>query len=363
MVFPAPFPDLLTLDAQMATALADAQVATASAFPTAGVPQDAPVSIAAVVDPTSGSPTFGYAGFRDDEMHYSGSLLKVAAMFAAFQLRQASSDFVLTAGDCGSNVVFGNLKTAFNPDIESSAPRFMTPPPTLTESMRVPKYPTIFAAPQALASGGCLMSFSSTFAVNLRGMIVPSNNDQASATIQALGYSWINGLLAMVGLFDQNTDVGIWLAGTFNGAFPAVRVPSVNDGPSAQATTTIDMARLVALLVEGNTLDSSSTDGISSDMRALLADAQSVGDSSWMTTGARPGYDGLGAGFTITHSKIGLGPLNKGGDVASEATLFTHDDTGQGFLVVWQNVRNVADSQNAISFLVGRTALNFLGLP
>jgi hypothetical protein len=227
----------------------------------------------------------------------------------------------------------------------------------------VPKYPTIFGPPQGLASGGCLMSFSPTYTTNVRDMIVPSNNAQASASIQALGYSWINGLLAKVGLFNQNTNRGIWLAGTFSTAFPAVRVPSINDGLSAQATTTIDMARLFALLIEGITLDSRSIDGIASDMRDLLSAAQSVGDSSFMTTGARPGINGLGPGFTITHCKIGLGGLKAGGEVASEATILTHDDTVQQFIVVWQNVPNLNDRHNAISFMVRRTILNFLGIP
>ncbi|WP_158845526.1 hypothetical protein [Saccharothrix deserti] len=361
MLFPDPFPDLLTPDPRMAAALTAAQAETALRFPAAGVHLIVAISVAAVINPTSTSPSFAYAGFRDREMHFSGSLLKVAAMFAAFELRQSASDFAVREGDCTPDIVFDRLKAAFDNDIEASAPRFLTEP-RITKPMRVPKYPAIFGPPQQLGSGGCLMSFDPTFAANLRGMIVPSDNDRASATIQALGYSWINGLLAKTGLFDRNTDHGIWLAGTFTGAFPAVRVPSVNDGPSAQATTTIDMTRLFALLVEGNTLDSRGIDGIASDMRVLLADAQSVGDSSFMTTGARPGIDGLGPGFTITHCKIGSGGLNTGGEVASEATILTHDGTSQRFIVVWQNLPNLNDRHNVMSFMVRRTVQNFLGI-
>jgi hypothetical protein len=228
MIFPNPFPDLLTSDGSMLAALTAAQAATAIAFPSAGVHLSAPISIAAVQNPTSPSVSFAYAGFRDTEMHYSGSLLKVAAMFAAFELRQSAADFAQNEGDCTAGVVFNDLKAAFDQDIANAVPRLLTEP-GITDAIRLPKYPNIFASPQGLASGGCAMSFSAGLTNNVRGMIVPSDNNMASATIQALGYSWINGLLSQGGLFDQNTNTGIWLGGTFTGAFPAVRVSSVND--------------------------------------------------------------------------------------------------------------------------------------
>jgi hypothetical protein len=99
---------------------------------------------------------------------------------------------------------------------------------------------------------------------------------------------------------------------------PGGRVPSVNDGPSAQATTPFDMARLYALLIEGNTLDSRGSDSISSEMLDLLAAAQVGRDASFLTTGRRQRVDGLGVGFTITHQDRPW-PLNAGGEVAEPA--------------------------------------------
>jgi hypothetical protein len=366
MLFPDPFPNLLTPDLGLAGALAAAQAETAVSFPAAGVHLNAAISVVAITDSTSGPPTFRHAGFRDREMHFSGSLLKVAAMLAAFELRQSASDFTLTTGDCAPGVVFSGLSGTFDRDIHASVPRFLRERDIKDHpEMRVPKYATIFGPPQGLASGGCLMSFNPVFATNLEGMIVPSNNAQAAACIKALGYSWINGMLSKVALFDQATNRGIWLAGTFapGTGFPAIRVPSVNDGPSAQATTCFDMARLYALLVEGNTLDSRSSDSISVEMLDLLAAAQSGLDASFLTTGRRQGVDGLGAGFTITHTKIGLGPLNAGGEVASEATILRHDASGRRFIVVWQNLLNLIDRHNAMSFMVRRTIENFIAIP
>jgi hypothetical protein len=364
VLFPNTYPDLLTADASMATALTAAAAQTATQFPSVAVNSTAAISIAAVQSSSddSDTPTFAYAGLRDSAMYFSASLLKVSAMLAAFELRQSAGEVASNEASCDAATVFSDLQNQFDQDIENSVPLLLSAP-GITHAMRVPTYSTVFAAPQSAPDGGCQLTFDTAFAANMRGMIVDSNNNQASATIQALGYSWINGLVSNGGLFDQSTNTGIWLAGTFLGATPVVRIPSVNDGPSAQATTTIDMTRFLALLIEAETLDERSDDGITAEMLALLSDAQSVGDSSWMTTDARPGYDGLGAGFTITHCKIGLGPLKAGPDIASEATILNHDDTNTQFLVVWQNVTNTAPPQNAISFFVRRTILNYLGLP
>jgi hypothetical protein len=362
MVFPDSYPNLLSPDFTMAAALTAAQAATAVAFPTAGVHLNAAISIAAVDDDMAAS--FSYAGFRDTGMYFSASLLKVAALLAAYELRQSAADFASDQSDCTAGTMFTGLRNEFDQDIQDSVPLLLNTP-GITPNMRVPKYPTVFAAGQPLPDGGCGLSFNPAFAADVRGMIVDSDNDQASATIQALGYSWINGLMSNGGLFNQSTNTGIWLGGTFTGAFPAVRVPSINDGPSAQATTTIDMAKFLALLLEGRTLDARSADGISVEMLGLLADAQSLGDSSWMTVGARAsmGLNAIGPGFTITHCKLGVGDLTAGPEVASEATILNHDGTGRQFIVAWQNVTNTATPQNAISFLVGRTILNYLGLP
>ncbi|MGO9033199.1 hypothetical protein [Mycobacterium sp.] len=360
MLFPDTYPDLLTTDDTMAEALTEAAAQTATQFPSVAVNSTAAVSVAAVENSDdSDPPTFAYAGLRDTAMYFSASLLKVSAMLAAFELRQSAGEIAANEASCDAATVFSDLQNQFDQDIENSVPLLLNTP-GITHAMRVPTYSAVFAAPQSAPNGGCQLTFGTTFATNMRGMIVDSNNNQAAATIQALGYSWINGLVSNGGLFDQSANTGIWLAGTFLGTMPAVRIPSVNDGPSAQATTTIDMTRFLALLIEADTLDERSDEGISAEMLTLLSDAQSVGDSSWMTTDARPGYTGIGDGFTITHCKIGLGNLKAGPEIASEATILRHDDSDTQFLVVWQNVANTAAAQNAMSFLVRTAILNYL---
>lgn len=43
--------------------------------------------------------------------------------------------------------------------------------------------------------------------------------------------------------------------------------------------------------------------------------------------------------FTVTHTKVGLGPLKAGPDVSSEGSILVHD-SGKKFVVVWQNLLN-----------------------
>jgi len=98
-------------------------------------------------------------------------------------------------------------------------------------------------------------------------------------------------------------------------------------------------------------------------MLELLAATTLGPDLSWMQAGARPGITGLGSDFGITHTKIGLGRLNAGGNVASEATIMQHNPTGQKFITVWQNTLNENNKLSGVSFLVQRTIEHFLGIP
>lgn len=359
MPFPPRFPTLLQADVPLGAALTAAIAEAALSFPSLGVPPRSAISVVAI-DETTARPQFKHAGFRERETHFSASLLKSAAMFAAFALRQSVTNFALTAAECDANVLFPSVAASFDSTISGSV-QLISDRPDITPAMKVPKYDKIFRT-EPMASGGCLISFTDSFTTSLRDMIVKSDNSAASTCIQRLGYSWIKGLLAHGGFFDSTTEQGIWLAGTFTGAFPAVRVPSANDGPSAQAMTCFDMANLYALIIERTALESRSVDGICDGILELLAAAQGF-DPSWMTAGARQGITGLDTDFTITHTKIGVGPLNSGPDIFSEATIVRHDPTGSRFIVVWQNTREAQSGLSGISFIVQRTIEHFLGLP
>ncbi len=197
------------------------------------------------------------------------------------------------------------------------------------------------------------MVFNADFETNMRKMIVPSDNLGAAECIKRLGFCWINGALANGGFFDGQN--GIWLAGTFTGAITPVRVPSVNDGGSAQAMTCVDMANLYALLVQQTLVDVNS----SNEMLGLLGDAQHGPDSAFTT---RNGVVSPGFGLDVTHTKIGLGslkPENGGIEVFSEGSVLTHRTSGRRFVAVWQNTNNASLTQ--IPLIIDRTVSRFLG--
>jgi len=228
--------------------------------------------------------------------------------------------------------------------------------------MKVPNYRTTFAA-IPLAGGGFALTFTPAFAGNLRKMMVDSSNEAAAFCIENLGYGWINGALASGAFFDPGISTGVWLAGTFTGSRPRVRIPSVNDGGVAQAMTCFDMANLCAH-VFARTLFEPTDAGACDEIMSLMFDAQTLGpDPAFIT---RPTVAPPGLSYAVTNTKIGLGPLkreNGGFDVASEASFVEHVDTGAKFLVVWQNSRNDRPSLTAVSFIVDTTIRAFLGLP
>jgi hypothetical protein len=288
------------------------------------------------------------AGQREFEMFYSGSLLKVAAMYAAFQLRVAVNDLAATLDPAVVNTpdkLFRKISDTFDKQIDGSVPRIRSAP-GVTLAMRVPKYKVVFQA--ARVGGGWRLSFNSAgasnFAGHLRAMIVGSHNDSARFCIRALGYSWINGLLQSAGFlnFGFPGSEGIWLAGDY-AEQPTVEILSVNDGSVKQATTCFHMAWLFSLLHDKklvkNIVDPSTGLSGNDQMLGLLRDAVDHPD-------ARSLLKRVPHSFTVMQSKIGVGQL-KGGSckdsdrdrcVYSEAAILRHPPSGRKFAVVWQNL-------------------------
>ena len=289
------------------------------------------------------------AGQREFEMFYSGSLLKVAAMYAAYQLRGAVNDLAPTLGATVNTTdkLFQAISNTFDKQIDESVPRIRLAR-DITLAMRIPKYPTIFHA--AKIGGIWRLKFNDTdgpnsFANHLRKMIVGSHNPSAGFCIRALGYSWINGVLQAAGFlrFGFPGSEGIWLAGDYE-QWNTVNIPSVNDEDVKQATTCFDMARLFALLhdkklVRNNAHFATARSG-NDEMLNLLKDA--VDDP-----GARSLLKRVPHSFTVMQSKIGVGELKRGGScqdanrdrcVYSEAAILQHPPTSRKFVVVWQNL-------------------------
>lgn len=293
------------------------------------------------------------AHVRGDEVHYSASLIKIAAMYSAFELRRAMRDLAEELGDRTSPASFFKQAAAhFDPKIMAKVATI----PALARVSKghaVPRYTTTFDLVKQGSVPGYLVNFSSKFANHLNLMISISDNDSAGACVHGSGYGYLNGTLASAGFFDPGANRGIWLAGDYKDLhspdkYPAIRIGCVNDGTTAQGATALQLVRMLTLLNDRTLVGALS----SQEMLDLLA--TTLGTGEIFSTRA----DGLN--FTAVCGKIGLGPLQTGKQVLSEASILEHT-SGRRFAVGWQNLLQ-GDGLGPISFTLRDTFAGYLGV-
>ncbi len=317
------------------------------------------------------------------EMFFSGSLLKIAAMSAAFQLRHAVNDLAATL-DPNLSIpdFFKKVRDTFDLQIKNAVK-------LLTDRgfHQVPKYETIFT-PTLGGDGKYTVAFRSDanpkfdFQHHLQEMVVNSHNPSAGLVIQALGYNLINGVLEKGGFF-RNNSTGMWLAGDYlpnpipNTDFDefveeralglvggnVVTINSLNDGPVKQVATCIDPVKMFVLLANEELVSNphDSDDTANEEMLKMTADAVTGAGAPSRFTRAVP----LPA-FTVLNCKIGLGELKGGGVcpdfrcVTSEVSILQHT-SGHQFVTMFQNI-NVAGKEHfhMIAEIFQRTMDKFL---
>ncbi|WP_202313240.1 MULTISPECIES: serine hydrolase [unclassified Mesorhizobium] len=285
----------------------------------------------------------GFAGQRETEMHYSASLLKVAAMYAAFELRKAANELLADLQPSAADV-FQALRSNFDPVIrDQRVPQLAA----LADSFLVPRYEQVFEFDPATGT----VNFSLGFFTNLSNAIVEGNNVSAGQCIHGLGFGYLTKAVTEAGFFDPSAQNGIWLCGDFGNGFPPQRIACLNDTPVAQATSVREMARLYALL-----FDRSLVDGVSDEaMLNLLFQALLPPRLHLLLNRT------VDVQFVTLHSKIGLGPLNNGTQVASEGAIIRENSTERFFVVVFQNLRFVNDASIVpMSRIVDETLASFL---
>lgn len=360
--FPSLFPNLLTPDATLQGNLTAAIAAVQGA-----APLRASIALAAI-DETVSPRVYRYAGAGDTDMHYSASLLKVAAMYAAFQMRKSVNDFGASTPVPIPALFLTQTAAVFTPQIALAVPSLATDPEILASPLPVQAdvVLTKLDAMFDVSPAGPTVTFKSTFFDRVKGAIVNSNNLDAAALVKTLGYKWLNGALEAGGFFTSGPPPpGVWLAGTFEmglpNPWPVARINTLNDQGVGQAMTCIDMMKIYALLDSRQLVDGTSSD----EMLDLLRRAQlPTGDPSFLTRSSVLG-PGVTVSYDATHTKIGLGPLkpvNGGFDVSSEGTFIRHRGTSKRFIVVYQNSRNLNPSLSAVSRIVDKTIRLNLGL-
>lgn len=313
-----------------------------------------PISLYAHV--RSGGSHF-YAGIHDEEMHFSASLMKVAAMYAAFSLRAEARELARAGGVANTKAFFAALEQQFNTN--DAVPTIRNAGPTVGLK---PKAEDILSV-TGFSSGTLSVDFTDDFRNHLRQMIIPSDNGSAAQCIRRLGYAYINVKLMNGGFLDRTTNKGIWLAADFAGG-TRVEVNSINDGKAAQVTTSRQMARFFSAIRLGTLIDSTHSD----DMRQLLKDAVAV-DPPWISRFGTRLYKFSGVKVGLANLKPNTPP--KGPDVYSEGVLlkWKGDATKLNALnlsgdiaVCWQNVRESAfnTAVPAIAKLIETAFANFL---
>jgi hypothetical protein len=326
--FPSAYADPFTTDNKLSDAL-KAAVAKQG--------KDWPVAVAIVAYKKGAkSPV---AHYRGDEVHYSASLLKVASMYAIYELRKTLCDIakelkdqttqkelLVLAGKYLEPHILAKVKTLPMKAGEKGA--------EVKKDQALPRYADGF---EALPEKAGAKTFTVKLLDKIRDasnqghmheMIVPSHNENAAACIHVAGYGYLNGALAAGGFLRPGTPAktsGIWLAGDYLSSYDYFRINSVNDKGVAQAMTALDMARLYTLMWDEKLVDKQS----SQEMKEMMA----LG-GAWITDQANGGLDpGV---FQLRGNKVGLGPLKTKVNVRSEGTFIRHS-SGAEFVWVWQN--------------------------
>lgn len=403
---PQAFADPLTEDQKLKDAFnaAISTVKSDHAFAALPAVDDLPIIMVAINDDKS-RPAIGH---HVKDMLYAGSMLKIAAMYAAFQLRHVVNELAATLDPAKVSdglTLFAAIGKEFDGQILKASDLISK---STTVGRRAPQYHRIFTASKN-ASGKWTVAFRADpdpkfdFDGHLKKMVVDSHNPSAGFCIQALGLSLIAGLLQKAGLFDPSSKHGIWLAGDYLmtsaavraahasadgdadgkeefdlgiSGWSEVRVPSSNDGPSKQAATCIDVARLFVLLIDGKLVPTAlrtGTDTANDEMLDLLG--QAVTGAGAPSIIAR--FPSPPAPFDIRQSKIGVGTLGSSGNcirnpttghtngcVLAEAMIVQQASLPhRTFVVVWQNVKDAAnhnfDEIERIRRLILKTMHNY----
>lgn len=351
-----------------------------------------------------------YAGLSDeidgtvhhlDELEcFSGSLPKVAAMFAAFKLR-AEARSLAEQVKAGSVVITGTtdtlrLRDFFNKlEVKIHLGDALPQISGAANTQKKPLFEQILKITGSFAGGATLdVQFTDNFAEHMKKMIVPSDNCSAGECIFRLSYPYINVKLMEAGFFNKDLMKGIWLAGDYilTGQPPQacfnqdkkqayVRIDTINDCDqvthfcgSAQNTTSRQMASFFFKILLKELVDPNSSD----EMRELLEEARDGPDSSFLSVdpGTNRSTGTIPKQFRITAVKIGQGPIKRDPgrgniEVRSEGILIKwrgitpdtenfdpalkkkFDDlnlTGEG-AICWQNFSNATPTDGIIEII------------
>lgn len=313
-----------------------------------------------------------YAGVNDELMCYSGSLVKVASLYAAHDLRAQARMHAATLTFADLTTFQTSLASVVNPT--GAIPQLRA----MTVGLK-PNLSSILGGFRP--SGANKVEFLPAYVAQLNNVF---HNAGARGIIRPLGYSFINVSMMRSAFFDPDPTKlnGIWLAGDYSGDLPAAqrlavsRVPVINDsvpGGGAQAITTKEMSRMFRLMHSktgfAHITDATERDAANQGMHDILTSGDSFSPSPYPSPGK----------FSRHCGKVGIGTLGPidtpGPSVFSEGSVVqwttpptlvgsfntAHSRNLSGdFVLVWQNLFDQGTSWSAMARLVTSAMENFL---
>ncbi len=313
-----------THNARLATALATERAALGDADKTR---LDKVALIVARLTPAG---TMEYAGVHETEMYFSASLLKVAMLYASFELEAQVNQLATDLPAPTAAKFLERVRLEFGKTIERSVARINRP-----GEWRTTKFKEVL---RALPDGPnrFRVELHPTHAADLGKIFtVQDKNIAPRDTMHRLGYSYVNRALEAAGFFNAASANGIWTTADY-GSWPDFHVPVATrggrperNGSSSAAMTALAMASLLAHLQRGTLVDAAA----SARMRTIF---QAGADWSWMQDFTPT----AAASFTVTGCKIGESPSGSAfvGNVYSEGAWLRRKSDAAEFVLVWQNV-------------------------
>jgi hypothetical protein len=292
-----------------------------------------------------------YAGVNDDAMCYSASLLKVAVMYAAFELLAAANRVAATVTvPSGTNasdaqdLLLAALGAAFDKGLAAG-------PLAAKLNAATPGTPAYEDILEFQPGQTPQVKFQPTFASNMDLMIRLSDDPASVKCIDALGFTYINAALANGGFFNHaaGADHGIWISGDY-GLKEVRQVPTVNDGLGKLVMNTANMLKMFALILEQTLIDATSSQAMASELVQAA-----TGLVPWIVHDDDPNSTvPVTVPFVPFMSKPGFGPLGRashfGENVYSECSALqwsaSDADTINGLaakklsdkiIICWQN--------------------------
>jgi hypothetical protein len=223
----------------------------------------------ALVDLTRGHGL--YAGAKDLQQIYVASLAKIAAMFAAYQLRQAVRSAAKSVAAGSPDDLWKAITEAWSPSVSKRVP---------DRPSDFPKLRNIFAASGGpghwdidftdqqkswddITRVGDGLPGDLRFRDRMKLMIANSNNHAAASCIDDIGFQYLNGALAAEELFSKSSGGGLWIALDYGGH----RWGKSVSGGWAQGATAAAVARFMALAETNRLVDADA----SNEMRDMMS--------------------------------------------------------------------------------------------